>query len=353
MFDKLLINKIGVRVYVPTSKNVMFDASRYGEYTKIIKTHRFIDKFFFSIKINKTYNKLNDEFCLDNYDVIHAHSLFSDGFVALKCHKKNNKSYIVAVRNTDINFFFRYFFFLRKRGVETLLKSKRIVVLSQSYKEQLISRYVPAKYKDEIERKTKVVTNGIDDYWLIEKNQKRTPPNDEMINILHVANIDKNKNVLMIAKACEQLISDGYNVTLNIVGKVVSKNIFRKINTFRFVNYHGVLTREELTKQYSCNQIFVMISKYETFGLVYAEAMSRGLPVMYTKNQGFDGLFSQRTIGSGVEYNNVEELVKEIKFFIEKKDFSDVSNHCIKSCGIFSWKKISKTYMDIYEKATN
>ena len=29
-----------------------------------------------------------------------------------------------------------------------------------------------------------------------------------------------------------------------------------------------------------------MPSKHETFGLVYAEAMTQGLPVIYTKNEG-------------------------------------------------------------------
>ena len=37
---------------------------------------------------------------------------------------------------------------------------------------------------------------------------------------------------------------------------------------------------------YRENDIYVMPSIIETFGLVYAEAMSQGLPVIYTRGQG-------------------------------------------------------------------
>lgn len=40
-----------------------------------------------------------------------------------------------------------------------------------------------------------------------------------------------------------------------------------------------------------------MPSHKETFGLVYAEAMSQGLPIIYTKNQGFDGQFPDGYVG--------------------------------------------------------
>ena len=43
-----------------------------------------------------------------------------------------------------------------------------------------------------------------------------------------------------------------------------------------------------------------MPSRYETFGLVYGEAMSQGLPIIYSKGQGVDGYFKEGTVGYGV-----------------------------------------------------
>ena len=43
------------------------------------------------------------------------------------------------------------------------------------------------------------------------------------------------------------------------------------------------------------NDIFVMPSVTELL-LVYAEAMSQGLPVIYTRGQGFDGQFEEEKL---------------------------------------------------------
>ena len=55
-----------------------------------------------------------------------------------------------------------------------------------------------------------------------------------------------------------------------------------------------------------------MLSIMETFGLVYAEAMSQGLPIIYTKGQGFDEQFDEGKVGYHADCFNIEEIVKRI-----------------------------------------
>ena len=54
----------------------------------------------------------------------------------------------------------------------------------------------------------------------------------------------------------------------------------------------------------SCS-VFAMPSIFETFGLVYLEALSQNLPVVYTKGQGIDGMFDN-TVGIGVDPLSVD-----------------------------------------------
>ena len=44
-----------------------------------------------------------------------------------------------------------------------------------------------------------------------------------------------------------------------------------------------------------------MTSLGESFGLTYAEAMSQGVPVIYSKGQGFDGQFKEGVVGYHVD----------------------------------------------------
>ena len=84
----------------------------------------------------------------------------------------------------------------------------------------------------------------------------------------------------------------------------------------------------------------------ETFGLVYAEAMSQGLPIIYTKGQGFDKQFTEGIVGYHAECFNKENAVKAIMKTIE--NYECISNSCIKNVQKFDWDKIVKVYESIY-----
>ena len=73
-----------------------------------------------------------------------------------------------------------------------------------------------------------------------------------------------------------------------------------------------------------------MPSFHETFGLVYIEAMSQGLPIIYTKGEGIDGYFKEATVGYSVNPKDVKNIVKKIEMIIH------------------NYNKISKIYHNIY-----
>ena len=66
------------------------------------------DRIFFSRKINKIFQKITQLYKINKFNLVHAHFLFSDGSVALKLYKKYKLPYVVSIRNTDINIFFKY-----------------------------------------------------------------------------------------------------------------------------------------------------------------------------------------------------------------------------------------------------
>ena len=64
------------------------------------------------------------------------------------------------------------------------------------------------------------------------------------------------------------------------------------------------------------HDVFIMISKNETFGLVYLEAMAVGCITIASRQEGFDGIIKHGYNGFLCEAGNQEELEKLIK---EKK----------------------------------
>ena len=63
------------------------------------------------------------------------------------------------------------------------------------------------------------------------------------------------------------------------------------MNSYKeYMTYYGEITDKKTLKNlYRENDMFVMPSKNETFGLVYIEALLQGLPILYAKNEGIEG----------------------------------------------------------------
>jgi len=90
-----------------------------------------------------------------------------------------------------------------------------------------------------------------------------------------------------------------------------------------------------------------MPSQFETFGLVYVEAMTRGLPIIYTRGQGIDQYFEDGVVGFPIAYNDYNEGVKSVKKIM--LNYESISTNGLTNSKSFSWKLIANQYIDIYQ----
>src|SRR5690606_25930143 len=93
--------------------------------------------------------------------------------------------------------------------------------------------------------------------------------------------------------------------------------------------------------------LFAMPSRFETFGLVYVEALLQGLPIIYMHNEGIDGYYDNR-IGEKAMNASVEEISGAICRIVEHYvnydyDIKQIANN-------HNWKVIARIYADIYQK---
>lgn len=348
LYNQLIsrLTNLGVKstIFVPVLSEV---DQVYDENIIVRKCFNYIDRFFFLIKQKKIMNTLVDEIDdLQHFDLIHAHYMFTDGNVAYKLKKTYNIPYIVAVRNTDVNVFFKYRVNLRRRGVKILLEASNIIVLSPSYIANVL-QYIPDKYKRIIRDKMVVIPNGINEFWL--RNSDRKELNLSKINVVFAGRIDKNKNLVTALEAMDLLRECGYSVGYHFAGKIADNKIYEFATNRDYVTYHGVLPKEKLIDLYRNCDIFLMPSYHETFGLAYAEAMSQGLPIIYTKGQGFDNQFEEGVVGYAVNPNDKVEIKDRLIDIIE--NYSALSRNCVKNVYKFDWDEIAKTYYAIYDEA--
>src|SRR5690606_19601822 len=113
-------------------------------------------------------------------------------------------------------------------------------------------------------------------------------------------------------------------------------------------NVIGHVNKSQLLTLYRQSDIFVLPSIKETFGLVYPEAMSQGLPVIYTKGQGFDKQFQEGQVGYSINCLEPDDIAEKILFVIER--YNELSIRSTELVERFSWERIVKDYQKVYEE---
>ncbi len=312
------------------------------------------DRLFFFRKQKKIYDAIECKVNLDNVDLIHAYTLFTDGNVAYKLARKYKIPYVVAVRNTDINAFFRYKPYLIPLGIKIIMGASAVFFLSDSYKDTVLNKYIPSSLKMKLEHKMHVIPNGIDDFWIQNRYTEKPLCNIEEkiknknLSVLCVGKINKNKNIPMIQKALSILVKSGWHVSLNVIGEIEDYNEYSIIQQDKYTHCIPAMDRSFLISEYRKANVFILASHTESFGLVYAEAMSQALPVLYTKGQGFDRQFPDGHVGFAVDSYSEKDIYNKITRIMD--DYVNISARALEESRVFDWYKICDVYYEIYQR---
>lgn len=165
------------------------------------------------------------------------------------------------------------------------------------------------------------------------------------IRIIYAGEINKRKNVNKTIEAVKLLQKKGYNVSFIVVGDAIG-HYGKSVIANPVVNHYPRCNQMRLIQHYRNADIFVMPSHTETFGLVYAEAMSQGLPILYTKGQGFDGYFRDGVVGYAVSDKDAKEIASKILKVC--KNYKQMSSAAIENVSRFDWNKIGRKYAGRY-----
>lgn len=303
------------------------------------------DRLLYFTKIYRIFRAINSKINSADIGLCHAHTLFTDGGVACMLYEKWQIPYVVALRNTDINLFFKYAFHLRKFGFKMLNNASQIVFTSEALKNYFFVQYAPGHLGKDLRKKSIVVPNGIAPEWQSDTVSPKAFPGNPL-RICSVARVfNRNKNPFTTIDVVRQLNNAGIPSELHMAGTIKTPE---KLQNIPFVKlYDPISSIDQMKSFYDQSDLFLLPSLTETFGLVYAEAMSRGLPVLYTRGQGFDGHFPDGEVGFAIAPTDVADIVAKVKQCLQ--DYPDRSRRCITNAKRFNWKDIAEKYHDIYQ----
>ena len=322
-----------------TFENIKYDVVKY-EFSGNEKRY----KYDFRYKVKSKYGYLKSNVNLQDFDIVLAGTLFIEGAIALKINEEFGVPYISCVRGADVNFYFRKMFHLWLLGRNIVCGAAKMIPITKSIKDSLLGRIGMIGLRKNAESKCEYVNNGIDEIWINNYTTKKSVAHP--YKLLFIGHLEENKNIVRLQNVVVSLIDKYPDIKLTIIGGAaecyedVISICKEYLNNFEYLG--KIYDKQKLLTIVREHHIFTMVSHSETFGLVYIETLSQGLPVLYTQGQGIDGVFSKR-IGEAVISNSDDSIKQGLeKLLTDYDNYEPLSREDVAS---FSWSEIAKKYM--------
>lgn len=283
-----------------------------------------------------------------HYDLEHYFFSLPTGLLSLLPMEEEQVPYIVSLRGSDVPGYDPFNEKLEK--LHWLLKpvtrriwqrAEKVVALSDALAETA-SRTAP-------EIDIEVIPNGIDidQFSPPEQRHRRTP-----IRLITVARLLERKGIHTILEALAK--PSRLPVQLQIIGtgpyEARLRELVNELHLADRVSFLGFVPNEKLPAYYRSADIFVLPSATESFGLVFAEAMACGLPIIAsnvggipeTVRDGIDGLLCPPDDPMALRGN----LVRLMSDFGAREEISQSQRQRI--LRYYPWEHIAERYAELY-----
>lgn len=144
---------------------------------------------------------------------------------------------------------------------------------------------------------------------------------------LSVFNLDqwRLKNLEGLVKALERVAKTIPDVSLDIAGagsaKAVAEveSLLSRLDKTGRVNLLGLVPNPDLPFLMKKYTGFALATLRETYGLVFAESVMSGLPILYPKGRAIDGYFPPEEIGYACDPESVEDIAAGLVHLISNE----------------------------------
>jgi UDP-glucose:(heptosyl)LPS alpha-1,3-glucosyltransferase len=257
-----------------------------------------------------------------DFDLIHSHDrVFKSNVVTL--HSIPHRTWVRDVRMKRRLSLFDY---------TTSWTDKKMYTCSNCQMFLPVSNLVKIKVLEAFqidERKIRVIHPGVD----VERFQSDNPDNRKEIR--HAFGISEADFLILFVgmnfevKGLDSLLSaiallkSGYDndqVKVLVVGKGNTKKykaLAHKLGIGEQLIFAGI--QNDMEKIYPAGDILVMLSKFDTFGMVVTEAMAASLPVIISNNVGAKDLVVQGENGFVVDREDIEMISSKINVMLNRE----------------------------------
>ena len=302
------------------------------------------------IYLQEFINKLYELVDLESFDVIHAHYWLS-GLVGKEIANKFNKPLVYTSHSLGI--FLEGYNKERVDCEKIIMTSSDVITTSSQFEKNMISE----NYKID-SSKMKLVKPGVDVEIFI--------PNSEIKReniFLSIGRIQEQKGQIDVIKFLDNFKKVENNFMCYFIGGPSGKSGIEYLEELKkvvidlelesYVEFVDIISQTKIRDLLNKSKLLIHTSKFETFGLVAAEALAMGVPVL-TTNRGSLLEIVENSINGYQSENlidrNVNNFVKELLNNDEK--FNEIMLNCLEKSKGYNWSNTAIEIENLYNNFT-
>ena len=239
-----------------------------------------------------------------------------------------------------------YQLYVQTRDERQLLNAVPRIIVDTVYVEDKLRNYglkhVPQMH---------IVPQGIDKtFYGINCNPKSNI-------ILCVGAIGPRKGHIYTIEMFNQLRAKGIDAKMRVIGSLADESYYTQLqqkiadSPYREdISLEPNLLREELLKAYASAKVFVLHSREESQGIVFAEAMATGLPVVATNVGGIPYVVADGKSGLLCPYADVDAMTEMVtKLMTDEALWQCFSTAARVIAKDYNWNTIANRILQIYD----
>jgi UDP-glucose:(heptosyl)LPS alpha-1,3-glucosyltransferase len=116
------------------------------------------------------------------------------------------------------------------------------------------------------------------------------------------------------------------------------------------VVFTGMLSKEKLIRLYLASDMYIMLSKFDTFGMVVLEAMAAGLPVIISSHVGAKDIVQEGENGFIItDTSDADCIASKIGLLLNENIRRPLAEAAYHTAAQNTWDDVTKKYAAIYE----
>lgn len=279
---------------------------KYGRYNEIydgIMVYRFavplgssklkkIARKITEIVAPKIYKEIQGKY--GNIDVLYAHFAVHGGYAGLILKQKFHIPLVLLEHSS----------YVLKTEIEKL--SLERMVYAEADRVLAVSNALKKKIERMVDRKVEIIPNMIDTDLF--KNNSVAKFNE--YTFISIGNLIERKNFEKLIQVFSEFNILHKNSRLLICGegdlKPKLEKLIKNLDLTSHVDLLGQVCNKDLPSLLNQSHCFILLSKFETFGIVYAEAIACGIPAISINCGGSDDIINQNV---GIICENDSEII--------------------------------------------